>query len=154
MTKPPTTPGTWKLTKEDADEFWFRDGYWAIRIGPGRGYCVPVAISSEVDPAQREADARLIAAAPELLAETESLRAQVAEFQQRLDRTTSDRLSASTALLENNRALRAQLASSLAVLREVEWKGEFHDCPCCGKGGTPTTQVHAPDCKLAAVLKG
>ena len=62
------TPGPWKLQpQEDADEFWFRNGYWPIRIGPGRGYCVPVGINPEVEPDQREADARLIAAAPELL---------------------------------------------------------------------------------------
>ena len=96
-----------------------------------------------------------------LLDDLDAAEAQVAAFQQRLDRDTAGRLDATSALLRNNTDLRVQLAAALAVLREVEWGSDIHkpnECPSCGGnkpvGGHLIGYGHFEDCALDAALRG
>lgn len=40
---------------------------------------------------------------------------------------------------------------ALRLLVELEWCGEVHDCPICGR--VKSDESHAEDCKLVAVLR-
>lgn len=47
-------------------------------------------------------------------------------------------------------ALIAAAPAMHALLKELEWSGD-ETCPCCRHDGQ--TEGHAPDCRLAAILK-
>jgi hypothetical protein len=59
------TPGPWRAEACDSDEFWFSNGYFAVRAG--NRTVAPVGIDND-NMSESAANARLIAAAPDLLA--------------------------------------------------------------------------------------
>jgi hypothetical protein len=71
-----TTPGPWKVEQQAGDEWWFggRNGcQWVIYAGD-KTYNSHAVLGGEYGDTEAEANARLIAAAPELAAENERLR--------------------------------------------------------------------------------
>lgn len=48
--------------------------------------------------------------------------------------------------------VQGKAADILALLKRIEWNGEFGDCPECGEGGTPETHQHKEGCDLAKAI--
>ena len=147
------TPGPW--------DYWFEVG---TRLGPSREH--PVALVKRLRHARCpggvrgagvDADAALIAyyrtAAPALAREVQRLQAELATAH----RTWAERCSAWSDGMEE---AEAQRDAALAVLRQVEWRGEHYGdrgtCPACGCSLWPNDIAHtghASTCALAACLR-
>lgn len=124
--------------------------YGYDRADDGRGW--------KAEP-EKEANARLIAAAPALLAELRAAREELAAREQALESANGVVRHLYAQIERNNEAGREEIARLRAALVSVEWEGgryicgDFMSaCPLCGVLYIDRKDGHKPDCLIGHAL--